>query len=122
MKMNKKNETAARKLLGQAIRALRKSQKLTLLDLANAAGSDPGNISRLERGLQGYSDEMINRVANALGVQLSELYSMIEHPKKADEIVQNYDKELLELKKVYMRLNAGKRRILLQVAQGLDEE
>lgn len=122
MRMNKKNEAATRKLLGQAIRALRKSQKLTLLDLANTAGTDPGNVSRLERGLQGYSEEMINAVATALGIKLSELYAMIEAPKKAEEIAQNYDKQLNELKALYMRLNGGKRRLLIQIAQGLDEE
>lgn len=122
MKMNKKNESATRKALGQAIRALRKSQKLTLLALANAAGSDPGNISRLEQGKQGHSDEMINAVAAALGIQLSQLYAMIETPKKAEEIAQNYDKQLNELKTLYTRLNSGKRRLLIQIAQGLDEE
>lgn len=122
MKMNKKNETVTRRLLGQAIRALRKSQKMTLLDLANAAGSDPGNISRLERGLQGYSDEMISGVARALGVQLSQLYAMIETPQKAEEIAQNYDKQLQELNKIYRRLSSGKRKLLSQIAQGLDEE
>jgi transcriptional regulator with XRE-family HTH domain len=122
MKMNKKNESATRRLLGQAIRALRKSQNLTLLELANAAGSDPGNISRLERGLQGYSDEMLKNVCDALGVKIHKLYEMIESPQKAEEIAQNYDKQLQELTKIYKRLSSGKRKLLSQLAQGLDEE
>lgn len=122
MKMNKKNESATRRLLGQAIRALRKSQNLTLLELANAAGSDPGNISRLERGLQGYSDEMLKNVCDALGVKIHKLYEMIESPHKAEEIAQNYDKQLQELTKIYKRLSSGKRKLLAQLAQGLDEE
>lgn len=122
MKMSKKNESATRRLLGQAIRALRKSQKMTLLELANAAGSDPGNISRLERGLQGYSDEMLTSVCDALGIKIHKLYEMIESPNKAEEIAQNYDKQLQELTKIYKRLSSGKRKLLAQLAQGLDEE
>lgn len=122
MRMNKKNENAARKRLGQAIRALRKSSKMTLLELANAAGTDPGNISRLEHGLQGHSDEMLQGICDALGIQRSKLFEMAEDPHKTEEIAQNYDKQLQELTKIYRRLSAGKRKLLSQLAQGLDEE
>lgn len=61
--------------IGEKIRQLRKAKKMTILELANAVGSDVGNISRLERGVQGYSDAIIRKIADALMVPLSELFS-----------------------------------------------
>lgn len=61
--------------VGEKIRLLRKAKKMTILELANAAGSDVGNISRLERGLQGYSDSTLRKIADALAVSVSEFFS-----------------------------------------------
>lgn len=60
--------------LGSNIRQLRKMRGWTILDLAGRVESDVGNISRLERGLQGYSDDLITRIASALEVTLSSLF------------------------------------------------
>ena len=60
--------------LGAAIRRLRQARGLTLADVAYAAGTDPANISRLERGQQGYSDVLLAAVADELGVHLWELF------------------------------------------------
>ena len=60
--------------LGAAIRRLRQARSLTLADVAYAAGTDPANISRLERGQQGYSDVLLAAVADELGVPLWELF------------------------------------------------
>jgi transcriptional regulator with XRE-family HTH domain len=122
MEMTKKTGNTGSKHIGEAIRALRKSKGLTLLELANAANTDAGNVSRLERGAQGHSEEMINSVSGALGVPVSKLYEMVETPQKAEEIAQNYDKQLAELKKVYLSLTGKKRRLALRLLQGLAEE
>ena len=53
--------------LGDNIRQRRKALGWTILDLANRIGSDVGNVSRLERGKQGYSDEILGKIAAALG-------------------------------------------------------
>ncbi|SUB63220.1 Uncharacterized HTH-type transcriptional regulator HI_1476 [Plesiomonas shigelloides] len=60
--------------VGKNIRQLRKAKKMTILELASAIGSDVGNISRLERGLQGYSDTTLRKIAEALSVSVSELF------------------------------------------------
>lgn len=57
------------------IRQLRNARGLTLEDMAAAIGSDPINISRLERGLQGYTDKTLRAIAKALGVSIVELFS-----------------------------------------------
>lgn len=64
--------------VGERIRLFRKAKKMTLNELALRADSDVGNLSRLERGIQGYSDTQIKKIANALDVPLSELFSSQE--------------------------------------------
>lgn len=61
--------------VGERVRQIRKAKKMTILELANAIGGDVGNVSRLERGLQGFSESMLKKVATALSVPVSELFS-----------------------------------------------
>ena len=72
--------------VGDKIRALRKSRKMTIPELSRIAGMDPGNISRLERNLQGYSDASLKKIADALNVDISELFST----KDIDGTVDSY--------------------------------
>lgn len=60
--------------LGDNIRQRRKALGWTILDLANRIGSDVGNVSRLERGKQGYSDEILGKIAAALGCPVADLF------------------------------------------------
>lgn len=64
--------------IGDAIRHLRREQGATLEKIALAAGTDAANLSRIERGKQQFTPEMIARIAKALGVPVSTLYSRIE--------------------------------------------
>jgi len=64
--------------IGQKIRQIRKASKMTLSELALRVDSDVGNLSRLERGVQGYSDPLIQKIAVALSVPVSELFSSSE--------------------------------------------
>jgi transcriptional regulator with XRE-family HTH domain len=53
---------------GTLIRAIRRSQNLSVRGLARAIERQPSQISRLERGLCGGSDETVTRIAGALRV------------------------------------------------------
>lgn len=61
--------------VGAKIRALRKARKMTINELATQVDSDVGNISRLERDLQGFSPQLLSKIADALSVPVSELFS-----------------------------------------------
>jgi len=61
--------------VGQRIRQLRKAKGMTISAMAHAIGGDVGNLSRLERGQQGYSDASIKKIAEALGVTIAQLFS-----------------------------------------------
>ncbi|CDG90108.1 XRE family transcriptional regulator [Xenorhabdus bovienii] len=60
--------------IGSRIRKLRKAKEMTILELANAINSDVGNISRLERNKQGYTDSTISKIAEALEVKMADLF------------------------------------------------
>lgn len=70
--------------IGTRIRDLRKKKGLTILQLATAINSDVGNISRLERNIQGYSENTLVKIAEALGVSVADLFS--ENAERSDEI------------------------------------
>ncbi|CDH22804.1 XRE family transcriptional regulator [Xenorhabdus bovienii] len=73
--------------VGIRIRELRKSKRMTIFELAQAIGGDVGNLSRLERGKQGFSESSLTKIAEALSVPVSELFS--QNP----ESIKNNDKE-----------------------------
>ncbi len=50
------------------IRAWRKERGMTMMELAFKAGMHQGHLSKLERGLMPYTQQTLERVANALRV------------------------------------------------------
>jgi len=64
--------------IGDAIRTVRREQGATLEKIALAAGTDAANLSRIERGKQGFTPEMIARISKALKLPVSALYSRVE--------------------------------------------
>jgi len=69
--------------IGQVIREIREARKATLEEIAFAADTNASNLSRIERGKQGYSTETLERIASALGVTVSELHLRTEAVSKA---------------------------------------
>ena len=60
--------------IGNAIRLKRKSLRLTLQQLAAKIGADAGNLSRIERGELGISENMLRKIALALETTPANLY------------------------------------------------
>lgn len=58
--------------IGKLIRNARKAKGWNLEDLALKAGTDTGNLSRFERGLQGASQELLTRLLEELGLSITE--------------------------------------------------
>jgi phage repressor protein C with HTH and peptisase S24 domain len=114
----------ARMTIGSTIRALRKERGLTLNQLAAEIGSDVGNLSRLERDQQGYSDQTLGRIAKALNVPMAALFAedeeqralLINPEQKRElpldtyspvEVVDIEDPQLTVIPEVRLRLTAG---------------
>ncbi|OGX37535.1 MAG: hypothetical protein A3C53_04980 [Omnitrophica WOR_2 bacterium RIFCSPHIGHO2_02_FULL_68_15] len=64
--------------VGERLRMLRQSQKLTLVELAKASEVDVATISRIETGKMSGTLESHIRLAAALGLKLTDLYAGIE--------------------------------------------
>lgn len=64
--------------IGKAVRYLREKKRLTQEELAYRAGVMQGNISGIERGIQGYSQETLEGLAVGLGVRVSEIFMTAE--------------------------------------------
>lgn len=72
--------------VGGEIRRRRKALGMTLEELAFQIGGDNGNLSRLERGKQGYSDEMLRKIAQALGCSVADLFSGAERESNVSQV------------------------------------
>lgn len=64
--------------IGSVIREIRQAKGLTLEEVAYAAGTDGGNLSRIERGLQRCIPELLEQIAVSLNLPVSELYLRAE--------------------------------------------
>lgn len=62
------------KVLGRNIRRLRKAKELSQLQVEVAAGLPAANLTRIERGQKDIHVTKLIKIAEALGVQLSNLY------------------------------------------------
>lgn len=60
--------------VGDQIRQIRRESGKTLEDVAFCAGTDAGNLSRIERGQQACSADMLARIASALETPVSTLF------------------------------------------------
>ncbi|MBI3021634.1 MAG: cupin domain-containing protein [Candidatus Omnitrophica bacterium] len=74
------------KTVGAKLRALRKSQRVTLVELAKASGVDAATISRMETGKMTGTLESHLKLATALGVRLTELYGGVEEALVKDAV------------------------------------
>lgn len=85
-------------LVGQRVRELRKAKSWTLETLAEKADKHYTYIGGLERGVRNVTLEVLQDVANALGVPVSQLFVFVKHPLEeklnatADDILSAIDK------------------------------
>jgi len=98
--------------VGHKIRELRKAQKMTISELAQAIGGDVGNLSRLERGQQGYSDNSLKKIAEALNVPVAELFSSNKeentvHKYSVDSLSSHGDKNVYRVDILDVSASAG---------------
>lgn len=63
--------------LGDRVHNLRKSRQLTLVELAKSTGIDQATLSRIENGKMTGTLDSHMKIADALGVRLSDLYDEV---------------------------------------------
>ena len=63
--------------LGEKIKALRKTRRLTLVQVAKSTGIDQATLSRIENGKMTGTLDSHRLIADALGIRLPELYESV---------------------------------------------
>lgn len=61
--------------IASRLKELRLQKDLTQADLAHKAGINPNTYAKIERGEQAATVKMLERIANALEVELSEVFT-----------------------------------------------
>ena len=70
--------TSFLKKIGRAIRERREELNLTQAQVADKLGTEQGNVSRLERGEQGFDSLSLFKLAGALDIPLCEIMAQVE--------------------------------------------
>ncbi|MFJ9176195.1 helix-turn-helix domain-containing protein [Streptomyces sp. NPDC102360] len=104
-------------MIGNRIRELRKAHKMTVRELAAAAGVSTGLVSQVERGLTDPSLETLRRLSAALGLPLFDLFRQDE----AEEVALVRQDRRIQVRSPqggieYTRVSAGSAR--LEVLEG----
>lgn len=113
------------KAIGKAIRALRKERELTLEQLALEIGSDASNLSRIERGAQQPTQEILHALSLALKTSISALYAIAEgaativtasgeHVPLDD---MDFSDEAIQLRRHFRKLTPRNRQLVLEMVR-----
>lgn len=113
--------------IGQAIRALRQERGQTLEQIALEIGTDPSNLSRIERGVQQPAADSLKMIAAALKTTVAGLYAFAEgkNDSRAGKKIEgknelDYTSEAIQIRKQFRTLSADNQRALLEIAKVLN--
>ena len=100
--------------LGCAIRARRKTLRISQEKLAEIADLHPTYISEIERGCVNASVYSIFVITNALGMEISDLLNL-----SASSLNRPLENELAEVSQRIRALETGKQRMLINALKGM---
>lgn len=83
-----------KKLIGRRIKELRKSKGLSQEKLAEKAETSPNYLSRMERGTENPTLDMLIKLSNALEVEMWEMFDFghVANHKELKESIQSFVK------------------------------
>ena len=96
--------------LGKRIQELRKSKNITQEQLVEIIGSNTNNLSRIENGKKFLSAEKLSKIAEALQVEVKDLFDFGHHQPKEDlkmeinKILDNHPERLQDFYKIITAL------------------
>jgi transcriptional regulator with XRE-family HTH domain len=74
LRSSHQNSTIGHMTVGEKIRAIRVAKEMTLAEVEARAGLTDGNLSRIERGKQWVSEEVLRKIAQALLVRVADFF------------------------------------------------
>jgi transcriptional regulator with XRE-family HTH domain len=80
--------------VGERLRAVRQLRRLTLREVAEAAGVSESFVSQLERGRSSASVATLQRLAAAVGVEISDLFAA--EPQSGPRVLRRQERQQLE--------------------------
>jgi transcriptional regulator with XRE-family HTH domain len=80
--------------VGERLRAIRLLRRLTLREVAEAAGVSESFVSQLERGRSSASVATLQRLAAAVGIEISDLFT--GKGEAGPHVLRNEERQLLE--------------------------
>ena len=89
-------------LLGERIKELRKAKNITQEQLVEIIGSNTNNLSRIENGKKFLSAEKLTKIANALNVDIKELFNF-GHILSDDELKSEIISEVNNLSTKHLK-------------------
>lgn len=99
--------------IGALLKKRRMEKGLTLETVALEAGTDPGNLSRIEREVQQPSASLLKEIAHALEVSVSSLYAELEN-KGVKEPAAEYSRDAQQLQRKFLELSPGNQKLTLE--------
>ena len=114
--------------IGQVIRALRQERGDTLEQMALGIGTDPSNLSRIERGVQQPTASMLRTIAAALQTTVAALHTRAEGvggaSKKERDMLgadeADYTSESIQLRRQFRKLTPKNQKIAVELLRALN--
>lgn len=100
--------------LGAALKQLREAQGVTLEKIALEAGTDVGNLSRIERGTQKPNIELVAKIAAALQIRMSALYLLLEEREALSNATNDRDEESIRLIRLFKSLTPANQTLAVE--------
>ncbi|MGB8422340.1 helix-turn-helix domain-containing protein [Paraburkholderia sp.] len=88
MQNGEDSKTPLERYLGATIRELRRRHGLTIAQVAQQAGISRGMLSKIENAQTSTGLDVLNRIANALGVSMSTLFRRFDVPEGGAQLVK----------------------------------
>jgi transcriptional regulator with XRE-family HTH domain len=102
-----------KKLIGTRIKELRKNRGLSQEELAEKADTSPNYLSRMERGTENPTLEMLVKISRALRVEMWEIFDF-GHAMPLDELKESLGKFVKEASEQKIRLTVKILRAMLR--------
>lgn len=109
--------------IGDAIRTLRQDKGATLEAIALEAGTNAGNLSRIERGKQRPTLELVEHIAHALGTSVAEIYTNAEAIRGESPVAGGLPddiEDLILVRRSFKELNTENRRLAVEFLRMLN--
>lgn len=111
--------------IGKVIRALRTERGDSLETLAFEVGTDASNLSRIERGLQQPSEDVLKAIAAALQSSIAELYALAEGRTFATESTSSevhpddLARDAVQMRRYFRSLSPEYQKLALEIVKTL---